>query len=132
MKVTDLEWPEDDEHHAGGKVGQGALQREADGETGGTDNSDKGGGLDAELRKSGQHHESQQGRVGQINDKFHQHLIGLRPPHGFADGPGEHPRKPFTNDEYDDGGNHLEAIGGSQGLHHFGVLIHIFHRNFPL
>src|ERR1700736_4568069 len=90
--LPDAERPEPEEHDAGHDVGERALQRETDGETGGAERRQNRGSLDPKLAKRGDRDEDQDRIADDRADRGN--VSGVDPPRPRQE-TGRQPSRPF-------------------------------------
>ena len=101
--VPGAEGPEDEQHHPRRDIGKRALQRKADGETGGAQQRDQACRLHAEFGEHREYGEYQYEVAHGIAEKVFQHLVHLRRARQRPHRPCAHPAgKPDTENENED------------------------------
>lgn len=99
---------EDNQHYSRGEVGEGTLESETDGQTGGGDDSYKQSGFHAQRIEGGQQDKDHQDNAGQADDKLDQRFIGFGFAQQSADKAGHKTYRNATKDKYgcgfEDGG----------------------------
>src|SRR5690554_7901249 len=110
--IAHLERLEDQDQYATGKVAQAALQGQAHGQAGGTDNGDEGGGGNADHGSHGNQQQDLEDGAGQAAQEFVKRGVFL------AQLVVQHADKaidqPHADNEGDDGQHHFRGVGHNQ------------------
>ena len=109
----------------GREVGERALQRQADGQTGGTNDGDKRSRLDAELTQRGEYDKRKQRGVGQVFGEADERIFRFGFDHRPLNAAGEHARDDPTDDKDGESGHDPETVDGDQFGHAGGDFFNI-------
>lgn len=111
-----LDGAEDDQQEASGEVGERALQRQTDGQTGGTDNGDEGGGLHPDPAQRGDHHEHQDGVLEDAADEVGDSGVQLAGLHHLDHGAADEVGGDVADQQGEQGGRDVDGILDQQAL----------------
>ena len=113
-QVADAVGLENQDKDAAGKVSQAALQRQADGQAGRTEDGNKRGGRYTDHRGDTDKQQDLQDPGYQIGNEWYQCLVGFRPFQGAPDKIDDGPDDPESDDQGNDCQHHPGRIAHEQ------------------
>ena len=123
--VPNLERADDDEHDAGGEIGQRITQRQADGQTGSTKDGEHRGGGNADVVEHGDGQRNQQHDVDGAREELDQHVVQLAAVHQVGGDGKQAAYQPFADKPDEQGtddagspgqGDGIQPVFGQQGV----------------